>query len=111
MSGKIKMTFAVPSILKKELQERVIKDGYGLRGKSKWVSEAINNLFEYDSHIELIYFSDEIKGLDQMETVVLDYDLKQMLENKIIDVRKEYPFLEGVKSKILRTSIMQRLIR
>ena len=111
MSNKIKMTFAVPGTLKTELQQRVIKDGYGLRGKSKWVSEAIRSLFEYKSHIDLINYSDEINGLDKMETVVLDYDLKQMLESKIVDVRKEYPSLEGVKSKILRTSILQRFIR
>lgn len=111
MSNKVKMSFAVPGTLKAELQQRVISDGYGLRGKSKWVSEAVSNLFNYDNHVDLIYLSDEIQGLDDMETVVLTYEMKVSIDHKIIDVRRKYPSLEGVKSRILRTSILQRLLR
>jgi hypothetical protein len=111
MRAKTKVSFAVPKSLKSELQQRVISDGYGLRGKSKWVCEAITRLFKYDNHLELIYYSDELQGLDGMEAVVLNEDIKDAVENKIIDVRRVYPELEGVKSRILRTAIVQRLIR
>ena len=108
---KSKITFAVPSPLRNELQKRVINDGYGLRGKSKWVSESILNLFEYENHIDLISYGDEFHGLDSMETVVVDANIKVRIENKVIDVRRKYPELEGVKSRILRTAIVQRLLR
>jgi hypothetical protein len=111
MVSKTKMTFAVPSSLKNDLQQRVISDGYGLRGKSKWVSEAITKLFKYENHIDLIHYGDEFQGLDNMETIVLDVGEKSAVEKKIIDVRKKYPELEGVKSRILRTAIVQRLLR
>lgn len=32
------------------------------------------------------------------------------LENSILNVRKEYPMLEGVKSLIVRASVIRRLI-
>lgn len=105
------MAFAVPSTLKHELQQRVISDGYGLRGKSKWVSEAIVKLFDYPNHLDLIFYSDEIQGLDSMETVVLDVEIKDAVDMKIIDVRKKYPELEGVKSRVLRAAVIQRLLR
>lgn len=111
MRSKTKVSFAVPKSLKKELQQRVISDGYGLRGKSKWVCEAVTRLFEYDNHIELIHYSDELQGLDGMEAVVLNEDIKDAVDSKILDVRRAHPELEGVKSRILRTAIVQRLIR
>lgn len=111
MISKTKVSFAVPKSLKKELQQRVTSDGYGLRGKSKWVCEALVRLFEYDNHVELIYYSDELHGLDGMEAVVLNEDIKDAVDNKILDVRRAHPELEGVKSRILRTAIVQRLIR
>ena len=36
---------------------------------------------------------------------------RDFLEEKVILIRKDYPELEGVKSKIIRIAIMQRLLR
>ena len=108
---KSKVAFAVPSSLKKELLEHVIKEGYGLRGKSKWISEAVESLLNLNDYRELISYNDEMHGFDEMETAVIEYSLKSKLEHAILEVRKEYPTLEGVKSRILRTAIMQRIIR
>lgn len=111
MPNKTKVTFAVPNNLKNELRERVIKDGYGLRGKSKWISEAIENLLEYKDFLELISYSDEMHGFDQLETAVIEYSLKLKLDKAIIQIRKEFPTLEGVKSRIMRTAVLQRILR
>jgi len=102
---------AVPNKLKNELREYVIKDGYGLRGKSKWVSEAIENLVGLKDFLELISYSDEMRGFDQIETIVIEYSLKVRIDKAIIQIRKEFPTIEGVKSKIIRTAILQRLLR
>lgn len=111
MSIKSKISFAVPSSLKKELRERVIKDGYGLRGKSLWISEAVESLLEYKEFLELISYSDEMCGFDQTETAVIEDSLKLKLEKAIVIIRTEFPVLEGVKSRILRTAILQRILR
>jgi len=44
MATKAKITFVVPENLQKELRACMIKEGYGLRDKSKWVAEAIEKL-------------------------------------------------------------------
>ena len=111
MSVKSKISFAVPNNLKKELQEHVISDGYGLRGKSKWISEAVENFLELKDFLELISYSDEMHGFDQIETAVIEYSLKLKLDKAIIQIRKEFPIIEGVKSRIMRTAILQRLLR
>jgi hypothetical protein len=33
------------------------------------------------------------------------------IEQAIVEVRKQYPTIEGVKSNLIRASIMQRLLR
>lgn len=111
MSAKIKITFAVPANLKNELHEHVIKDGYGLRGKSKWIAEAVENLLEYKDFLELISYNDEMHGFDQIETVVIEYPLKLKIDKAIIQIRKEFLTLEGVKSRIMRTAVLQRILR
>ena len=111
MPNKSKITFAVPNNLKSELLERVIKDGYGLRGKSKWISEAVERLIAYKDFLELMSYSDQMHGFDQLETAVIEYSFKIKIDKAIIQVRKEFPTLEGVKSRIMRTALLQRILR
>lgn len=111
MPAKSKITFAVPLSLKNEIREHVIKGNYGLRGKSKWISEAVEKLLALKDYPELISYSDEMHGFDEIETVVLEYKLKLELDKAILNIRKEYPTIEGVKSRIMRTAIMQRILR
>jgi hypothetical protein len=111
MVTKSKICFVVPVNLQQDLRERVIKDNYGLRGKSKWVSEAIEMLTKINNFAELVHYSDEMHGFDKTEAVVLDYKTKSLLEESVIKIRKVYPAIEGVKSRIIRTAILQRLLR
>ncbi len=111
MPVKSKITFAVPETLKNELREHVVKERYGLRGKSRWISEAVEKLLELKHYPELISYNDEMHGFNQIETVVVEYALKLKLDKAALQVRKEFPTLEGVKSRIMRTAIMQRILR
>ncbi len=111
MPAKSKVTFAIPQSLKNEIREHVIKGGYGLRGKSKWISESVEKLLSFKDYPELISYNDEMHGFDEIETVVVDYTLKLEIDRAILNVRKKYPTLEGVKSRIMRTAIMQRILR
>lgn len=109
--AKAKVTFTVPKNLQQDLRVRVIKDGYGLRGKSKWVQESIELLLSLPNFIELVHYSDEMQGFEKVETVVINYPQAIKLEKAIIAIREVFPLLEGVKSRIVRTAILQRLLR
>jgi len=110
MTNKIKIAFVLPESLQKEFKERVITDGYEIKGKSRWVSESVENLLDMSNYPELVKLSDDMKGFEKMESVVILKELKRKLENAMENVRKSYPMIEGVQSRILRTAIIQRLL-
>lgn len=93
-----------------EIRARMLKDGYTLREKSKWLSEAIEDfltLNEYHSFVEMAELVDDLAKTD---TFYIEPELEDKLENALVEVRKKYPALEGVKSLIVRASIIRRLV-
>ena len=111
MNTKTKVTFAVPAQLQQELREKVTKDGYGLRGKSKWVSEAIHSFLKIKNYQQYVQYNDEMSSMDKIDTVVIEQKLNFQLNDAILATRKLFPMLEGVKSRIIRSAIIQRLLR
>lgn len=108
---KTKVTFVVPAGLQAELRERVARDGYGLRGKSLWVSEAIQSLIALPNFVSLVQYSEEMHGFEKVETVVVTVDIKKQLDEAVLTLRRQHPASEGVQSSIIRTAILQRLLR
>lgn len=111
MQKKIKVTIVVPESLQRELRQKIINDNYGMRGKSKWVSEAIEQLLANKDYANLVNLGDGMSGFGKVESVILALEVKQKVDEAILEIRKEYPLLEGVQSRIIRTSIVQRLLR
>lgn len=111
MLGKIKTTIRLPKKTRQEMMHAVIANGYGMRGKSKWVSEAISRLLSMNNFHELVDIGNEISDLADVESIYLSLDLKEDLDNALITIRQHYPSMEGVQSCIIRTSIIQRLLR
>jgi len=110
MANKVKITFVLPEMLQLDMKQQVVKDGYDLRGKSRWVSEAIARLLEMKVFPEFVKMNDEMHGFGKFESVIVDRDLKKQLDEAIIHIRKQYPAMEGVQSRIVRTAIVQRLL-
>lgn len=108
--SKVKITFVLPEMLQVDMKQQVVKDGYDLRGKSRWVSEAISRLLEVAIFPEFVKMNEEMHGFSKFESVVVGRDLKKQLDDAVIQVRKQYPAMEGVQSRILRTAIVQRLL-
>jgi hypothetical protein len=111
MPNKVKITFVLPMMLQKEFKEKVIQDSQDKKSKSRWVSEAIETLLVTKDFPDLVKLNDEMKAFEKLESVVVSRDLKKQLDEAIINVRKAYPTIEGVQSRILRTAIVQRLLR
>ena len=110
MTDKVKIAFALPAALQKDFKEQVVKDNYGLRGKSGWVSEAIVTLLKMKNLPEFVKLNDEMQGFTKIESIVVTRAIKKQLDEAIIDIRKQYPAIEGVQSRIVRTAIVQRLL-
>jgi hypothetical protein len=112
MVDKIVTSIKIQKKLHHRLQQRIINDGYGMRGKSTWIIEAIEQFLQLTDYPELVDIADDMdEQLTEMISLRLPESLVKMLENAIIVVRKDYPAMEGVKSNVIRASIMQRLLR
>lgn len=113
MSKNVRVAVRVPEPLEKEFMQRVIADGYGMKGKSKWVAEAIHFFLELEDFPEYVEYGEELAETDKNKVQSFYFD--QNLINKLSDatktVRQQNPMIEGVRSLIVRSSIIQRLFR
>lgn len=94
-----------------KMQQRIISDGYGMRGKSKWIIESIETFLQLPDYPTLVDIADNMDQLTEVISLRLPEDLMIKIDKAIIDVRRHYPAMEGVKSNVIRASIMQRLLR
>lgn len=111
MKKTITGTAKLPKEIHQRVMEQVISDRYGMRGKSKWINEAMNSFFLLPNYPELVDLAEDMEVMTDVISIRIPEDLYKMLENAVIQVRKNYPGMEGVKSKIIRASLIQRLIR
>lgn len=111
MFSKAKISFVVPQQLQHELRRQIVADGYSMKDKSKWISEAIQKLLTMKNYPELVNLGDEMQKFEKMESIVVELKLKKSLDDAVLVIRQQYPLLEGIKSRIIRTSVLQRLLR
>jgi len=111
MDKKVMTSIKLQKNLHKRLQQRIIEDGYGMRGKSKWIIEAIESLLHLSDYPTLVEIAEDMHQLSDMVSIRVPEDLMLRIEQAVVHVRKQYPSIEGVKSNLVRASIMQRLLR
>jgi len=108
---KIMTSIKLQKTLHYKMQQRIISDGYGMRGKSTWMVEAIESFLQLADFPTLTDIAGEMKQLTEMISIRLPENLMSKIDDAVIEVRRYYPAMEGVKSNLIRASIMQRLIR
>jgi hypothetical protein len=111
MHPKLMTSIKLQKTLHHKMQQHIINDHYGMRGKSQWLIEAIETFLQLPDYPTLVYIADEMDQLTEVLSIRLPEDLIAKIELAVIEVRREYPTLEGVKSNLIRASILQRLIR
>ena len=93
------------------LLNRVVNDGYGLRGKSKWIIDAIERFLELPNFPELVDIANDMDDLSEVVSMRLSESLVTKIDQAVIQVRINYPSMEGVRSNIIRASIIQAILR
>ncbi len=111
ISTKVMTSIKLQKNLHRRLQQRIIEDGYGMRGKSKWIIESIESLLQLSDYPSLVEIAEDMDQLSDMVSIRVPEDLMLRIEHAVIQVRKQYPMIEGVKSNLIRASIIQRLLR
>lgn len=113
MSNNIRTRVRIPKQLQDSMLKAILNEGYKMRGKSLWVSEAIDGFLNMETYIDYIDIGSEADSgmLSTTETFCLSEQIIDKLEQAILAFRKRYPKVDGVKSIIIRSSILQRLLR
>jgi hypothetical protein len=111
MNRKVMTSIKLQNRLHYKMQQRVISDGYGMRGKSRWVIEAIENFLQLPDYPTLVDIADDMDQLSDILSIRLSEELTVKLDQAVIQVRRDFPAMEGVKSNLIRASIIQRLLR
>lgn len=111
LNKKVMTSIKLQKKLHYKLQQQIIEDGYGMRGKSKWIIESIESLLELENYPTLVDIAEDMDHSSDMISIRMPEPVMDKIERAIVTVRKQYPTLEGVKSNIIRASIMQRLLR
>lgn len=110
MIKKSRINVILPENMSKEIRQRMLKDNYSLREKSRWISEAIEEFLKLNDYHNFVEMANLVDDLTHAETIHITLDLVEQLENAVLQVRKEHPVLEGVKSLIVRASVIRRLV-
>lgn len=111
MNKQLTTSIRLQKDLHTRLLARVISDGYGMRGKSKWIIEAIERFVMLPHYQDFVDIADEALEASEVVTLRLSKELADMLEQAILYTRTKYPLMEGVKGKLVRASIIQRILR
>jgi hypothetical protein len=113
MKKTVKVTVRMPQFLRKEVLQAIVNCDYGMRGKSRWVLDAITDFLSKENFIDFVDIGSEMSNSDLMtvETFYLPIEILDAMDGAILKVRHKYPMMEGVKSVIIRSSIIQQLLR
>lgn len=109
LESQTRTTFKLSYSIREKMLNEVMASGCGIRGKSKWICDAINTFAALKSYLEYIDTFGDMEKLSRTEVVVIDMDTRLKLDNAIIRVRARNPLLEGVQSMVIRASILYRL--
>ncbi len=62
MKTKSTRTFKIPLEIDIKINKKLVSDGYGLRGKSKWICDAITNFLLEDEGfcLDCIQYADDL---------------------------------------------------
>lgn len=105
-------TVKLPAVIHQKLIKAVVDDGFGMRGKSRWVENALEDFIQLSDYPSMVDIAEEIGHQNnQIMSLRLSDLLVQALDQAVVNVRKTYPSMEGVRSNIIRASILQKLLR
>ena len=111
-NNKKTTTVRIPLTLEKKLLTSVIHSNYGMKGKSRWIEEAVLRLLELSNYPEHVNWDLTSENNISTKTMSLSFSLNTIdeLDKAVVEVRQSFPKMEGVKSRIIRAAIMQRIL-
>lgn len=111
MKKKIMTSIKISKEIHTKMLHSIVASNLSLRGKSQWIIEAIENFLNIEDFPELVDIANEMEDLTEVVSFRMPEPIMDQLEKAVVTVRREFPSMEGVKSNIIRASVIQKLIR
>ena len=107
-----RLTVRFSKRLKSEMQLLLIKSGYGLHGKSRWLKETLHVFLQQPNYIDYVEHGTNLNQADLtvVEAFSLDALTHQLIKDSLVKIRIKYPLFEGVQSALVRSAIIYRLM-
>lgn len=107
----MRITFRMPLTLQEAMNRAVLETpGYGSKGKSRWIREAIEELLK-DKTLASVGAGEKLVRNEAAELVRMPVELKDRIAHAAGIIRRQDPFMDGVQSAIIRAAIRTRLDR
>lgn len=113
LASTSRVTIKIPKEMHNQLALITVESGYGLRGKSRWVRDQIEQLYEYDGRYQFILDSMIMSNSEGMsDTITLSEELRVICWQLAIDTaiygsKKDEPlYLEVYISHVIRAAIL-----
>lgn len=105
-------SFKIPIEIENKINSKLVSDGYSLRGKSKWICDAIEKFLNDDEEfvLDCIEYANDLENLGKTVSFRPSVKIDEMLLDWVTKARRCMPNLEGPKSKIIRAAIIQALL-
>lgn len=107
-SGLTRVVFRLPAGMQRDLAVEVAKSGYGLRGKSRWVNEAILHYLNDVAWFDQIE-ADRQGERDANEEVRLDNQSLTAINKATKIIQAKRPIFSSPRSTIIRCAIHYQL--
>src|SRR5262245_59142993 len=93
---KILTSIKISKSIHQQLIQAVVISGYGLRGKTKWIIDAIETFLKMspNNFAELVDIASEITELSEVISIRLPAAVMRQIEEAVIIVRKIFPSCE-----------------
>jgi hypothetical protein len=111
MEKRFMSSIKISQEIHNKMLHSIVEQSSSLRGKSKWIISAIEDFLNITDFYEFVDIAADMEELTETISFRLPEAIMQKLEDAVIIVRRKYPAMEGVKSHIIRASIIQKLLR
>src|ERR1700733_6700717 len=108
MEKRFMSSIKISQEIHNKMLHSIVEQTSSLRGKSQWIITAIENFLTIQDYPELVDIAAEMEDLTETVSFRLPEKIMEQLDKAVIVIRRKYPTMEGVKSNIIRASIIQK---
>lgn len=104
-----RITVSVSEELNHQITLAAVKEGYGMKGKSHWVNEAIKGFLDDPGWIDHLE-ADRTAGKDKPITLVISADVEPLMAEGVRKLVGASPLARHPQNQIVRGAMVWRLL-